>query len=66
MNLESVWILMDTSQSTGRDSVVATFVNKDGGMKFIANYVLENAIDTTYLHFFEQEIINRNRRATDV
>lgn len=51
-----VWIITYSYTSSGENSVLGTFRNKEDAKCFIADYVLENEVDSQYLELFAVEV----------
>lgn len=60
--LESVWVVMDTSTETGKDSIKAVLATVIQAKLFIAEYVLEYNVNSEYLELFERVILDTNER----
>lgn len=41
-----VWVLMDTTKNTGSDGILGVFENESKAKLYLADYILENEIDT--------------------
>lgn len=51
-----IWIVMDNNKSGGPDSIKGIFANKLEAKVFVAEYVLDNGLNTDHLHFIERQI----------
>ncbi|GIN21429.1 hypothetical protein [Siminovitchia fordii] len=54
--MNKVWILMDTGNEVGSPSVKGVFENEMSAKMFLANYALENDVDTYNIELFEMEV----------
>lgn len=57
--MEAVWIVMDTSEETGSESIKGVFATEEQAKYYIADYALDNDIDTTYLELVKKKIVNK-------
>ncbi|GEM_PF-6114651 len=56
--VNNVWIVMDTGNEVGSASVKGVFEYETDAKMFLANYVLENDVDTYNIELFEMDINN--------
>ena len=51
-----IWIVLDTENEVGACAIKGIFANERMAKMFIADYVLENSINTDYLELAECEV----------
>ncbi len=51
-----VWIVINTEQNVGAESIIGLFENKGQAINFIGEYVLKNEIDTSYLELVKKKV----------
>ena len=55
--IEKVFIIMDNTNNTGRESVISVHEDKISAKIALADYVLKRTVDTDYIDLFEREVL---------
>ena len=54
---EKVFIIMDTTNNVGKDSIISVHEDEISAKIALADYVLKNTVDTDYIDLFEKEVL---------
>lgn len=56
MDATRIYIVIDSTKVTGEESIKGVFYNKQDAKLFLADYVLENEVDTDCIDLVEREV----------
>lgn len=54
--MNEIWVVMNTDQNVGTDSIIGLFENRGQAINFIGEYVLKNEINTSNLELSKKKV----------